>query len=312
MRYRELGHSGLAVPEICLGSWVTFGRIETARVRACVDMAFELGINFIDTANVYADGRAEEVLGEVLSARPRESYLLATKVYGEMPDGDRGLSRAQILKQVDASLARLRTDYVDLYQAHAWDDAVPLEETLGAFTDVVKAGKARFFGVSNWTGEQIQRAVDLCGEHGYAKPVSSQPQYSLLHRDPEHTVFPVCRENGISQIVWSPLAQGVLTGKYKAGESFVEGTRAATPGDPTRMERYLTDENLERVRRLTVIADRLGITMGQLALAWALREPNLAGVIAGASRPEQVAENAAASGVELDAATLREIDDILG
>jgi aryl-alcohol dehydrogenase-like predicted oxidoreductase len=312
MRYRELGDSGLQVSELCLGSWATYGRsVEAAQAEACIDTAFDVGINLIDTANVYADGRAEAFLGDVLSKRPRASYVLATKVYGEMPDGGHGLSRAQILEQVDASLSRLRTDYVDLYQAHGWDEAVPLEETLEAFTEVVNAGKARFIGVSNWSGEQIRRAVDLCRLHGYAKPVSSQPEYSLLHRDAERGLFAVCREHGISQIVWSPLAQGVLTGKYLPGEAFAAGTRATSPGRPGYMERYLADDILERVQRLSPIADRLGLTMAQLALAWALREPNLAGVIVGASRPEQIVENVAASGVELDASTLHEIDDVL-
>ena len=311
MRYRELGDSGLSVSEICLGSWLTYGgALERERAVACVDAAFDAGINFIDTANVYSGGRAEEFLGEVLPSRPRDSYVLATKVFGEMPDGDKGLSREQISKQIDASLARLRTDYVDLYQAHSYDDDVPLEETLGAFTEVVQAGKARFIGVSNWSGAQIAAACDLAREHGFAKPVSSQPEYSLLHRDPEGDVIPASAANGISQIVWSPLAQGVLTGKYKPGEGFGAGTRAEARGD-SFMSQYLADDVLERVQRLQPIADGLGITMAQLALAWVLRETNLAAAIVGASRPEQVADNAAASGVELDAATLRAIDEAL-
>ena len=309
MKYRPLGDSGIQVSEICLGSWLTYGgAVERERAVACVDAAFEAGIDFVDTANVYSGGRAEEFLGEVLADRPRDSYVLATKVYGEMPDGDRGLSRAQILKQIDDSLARLRTEYVDLYQAHSYDDDVPLEETLGAFTEIVQAGKARFIGVSNWSGEQIQAALDLCREHGYAKPVSSQPEYSLLHREPEGDVIPVSAANGISQIVWSPLAQGVLTGKYKPGEGYGAGTRAEARGD-TFMSQYLAEDILQRVQRLQPIADGLGITMAQLALAWVLREQNLAAAIVGASRPEQVADNAAASGVELDEPTLRAIDE---
>jgi aryl-alcohol dehydrogenase-like predicted oxidoreductase len=236
--------------------------------------------------------------------------VLATKVFGQMPDGDRGLSRAQILKQIDASLARLKTDYVDLYQCHAYDRDVPLEETIEAMTDVVRAGKARLIGVSNWNGKQIRAAVRLARENGWAKIVSSQPEYSLLHRNPERGVFPASRQNGISQIVWSPLAQGVLTGKYTPGGTYGEDTRAAARGDGF-MSRYLSDDVLGRVQRLRPIADGLGLTMGQLALAWALREPNLASVIAGASRPEQIVENAGASGVELDDATLAAIDEAL-
>jgi aryl-alcohol dehydrogenase-like predicted oxidoreductase len=309
MRYRELGNSGLEVSEICLGSWLTYGgSVDASQAEACVDAAFDAGINFIDTANVYSGGKAEEFLGEVLANRPRDSYILATKLLGQMPNG-RGLSRDQIHLQLDDSLQRLRTDYVDLYQAHAFDDDVPLEETLGGFTEVVNAGKARVIGVSNWSGAQIERAVELCREHGFAKPVSSQPQYSMLHRDPERDVFPVSRENGISQIVYSPLAQGVLSGKYRPGADAPAGSRAAAR--PEDMWGYTESDVLERVQRLVPVADGLGISMPQLALAWALREPNLASVIVGASRPEQLADNAAASGVELDAETLSRIDAIL-
>jgi aryl-alcohol dehydrogenase-like predicted oxidoreductase len=309
LNYRGLGDSGLRVSEICLGSWLTYGgAVERAQAEACVDAAFDAGINFVDTANVYSGGKAEEFLGDVLARRPRDSYILATKVFGEMPNGDRGLSREQIHKQIDDSLARLRTDYVDLYQCHSWDPDVPLEETLEALDEIVRAGKVRFVGVSNWSGEQIAQAVDLCYGRGWAKPVSSQPEYSLLHREPEADVFPVSRANGISQIVWSPLAQGVLSGKYRPRQGFDAGTRAAARGD-TFMSRYLEDDVLERVQRLRPIADGLGITTAQLALAWVLREPNLASAIVGASLPEQVAENAAASGLELDDRTLRAIED---
>ncbi|MGN6800226.1 MAG: aldo/keto reductase [Gaiellaceae bacterium] len=309
MRYRRLGDSDLDVSEICLGSWLTYGgAVERTQAEACVDAAFDAGINFIDTANVYSGGKAEAFLGEVLKSRPRDSYVLATKVFGEMPDGSRGLSRAQILKQIDGSLARLQTDYIDLYQCHSYDRAVPLAETLEALNDVVAAGKARYIGVSNWNGKQIRDAVALAREHGFAKIVSSQPEYSLLHRNPERGVFPASRENGISQIVWSPLAQGVLTGKYRPGEGYASGTRAEARSDGF-MSRYLSDDVLERVQRLRPIADGLGITIGQLALAWALNEPNLASVIVGASRPEQVSENAGASGVELDEESLRAIHE---
>ena len=208
MKLRRLGDSDLHVSEICLGTWTTFGgSIEDAVAHELVDVAFELGINFFDTANVYSAGRSEEVLGQALASRPRDSYIVATKVFAPAPDGGRGLSREQILKQIDDSLGRLQLDHVDLYQAHSFDEDVPLEETLGAFTEVVKAGKVRFIGVSNWSGEQIQRGVDICREHGFAKPVSSQPEYSLLHRKPEEDVIPVSKANGISQVVYSPLAQ---------------------------------------------------------------------------------------------------------
>ena len=309
MRYRPLGDSGVSVSEICLGSWLTYGgALEKAEAEACVDAAFDAGINFVDTANVYSRGRAEEFLGEVLPRRPRDSYVLATKVFGEMPNGDRGLSRPQILKQIDGSLARLRTDFVDLYQCHSYDEDVPLEETLGALTEVVEAGKARFVGVSNWSGEQIEAAVALSREHGFAKIVSSQPEYSLLHREPEADVIPASEAAGISQIVWSPLAQGVLTGKYAPGEAVATDTRAAARRD--LMSEYLGDDTLERVQRLRAIADGVGITTAQLALAWVLRQPNVASAIVGASRPAQVVENAAASGVELDPATVAEVEAV--
>ncbi len=313
MRYRQLGDSDLRVSEICLGTWTTFGESVGDDVAATlVEAAFDAGINFFDTSNNYGvpAGRAEEALGRALADRPRDSYIVATKVCGEMPNGDRGLSRGQILKQIDASLARLQLDHVDLYQCHRYDQDVPLEETLGALTEVVDAGKVRFVGVSNWNGEQIRRAVELAREHGFAKIVSSQLQYSLLRRDAEQDVIPASRENGISQIPWSPLAQGVLTGKYRPGESFADETRAAARGDGF-MSQYLGDDVLERVERLGPIAGGLGITMAQLALAWLLQEPNVASPIVGASRPEQVRDNAAASEVRLDDETMRAIEDAL-
>jgi 1-deoxyxylulose-5-phosphate synthase len=310
VRYRRLGDSDLDVSEICLGSWLTYGgAVEKRTAEACVDAAFDAGINFVDTANVYSGGRAEEFLGEVLPRRRRDSYILATKVFGEMPDGDRGLSRAQILKQIDGSLSRLRAEYVDLYQCHSYDRGVPLEETLEALTEVVRAGKARYIGVSNWNGKQIRDGVRLARDHGYAKVVSSQPEYSLLHRRPERGIIPASAENGISQIVWSPLAQGVLTGKYAPGTSFATGTRAAARGDGF-MKRYLSDDVLTRVQRLQPIAGDLGVTLGQLSLAWVLHNPNVASAIVGASKPEQIVENARASGIDLDAATLEAIDAV--
>ena len=309
MLYRRLGSSDLNVSEISLGSWLTYGGgVSNRRAEACVDKAFDVGINFIDTANVYGGGAAEEFLGEVLTRRPRDSYILATKLYWPM-NGDRGLSREQVFKQIDLSLGRLRTDYVDLYQCHRYDQETPLEETMEALTEVVSQGKARYLGFSEWTADQIRAALALVP--GVEKFVSSQPQYSLLYRVPEREVIPLCKENGISQIVWSPLAQGALTGKYKPGEEPAAGTRAASQQMGWAMDSYRDDEVLERVQRLGPIAEGLGVTMAQLALAWVLREENVAAAIVGASRPEQVEENAGASGISLDDATLQAIDEAL-
>ncbi|MGZ4363557.1 MAG: aldo/keto reductase family protein [Gaiellaceae bacterium] len=309
MLYRRLGSSDLNVSEISLGSWLTYGGgVSNRRAEACVEKAFDVGINFIDTANVYGGGAAEEFLGEVLTRRPRESYILATKLYWPM-NGDRGLSREQVFKQIDLSLGRLRTDYVDLYQCHRYDQETPLEETMEALTEVVSQGKARYLGFSEWTADQIRAALALVP--GVEKFVSSQPQYSLLYRVPEREVIPLCKENGISQIVWSPLAQGALTGKYKPGEEPAAGTRAASQQMGWAMDRYRDDDVLERVQRLGPIAEGLGVTMAQLALAWVLREENVAAAIVGASRPEQVEENAGASGISLDDTTLEAIDEAL-
>jgi aryl-alcohol dehydrogenase-like predicted oxidoreductase len=313
VRTRRLGSSDLHVSEISLGSWLTYsGGVAREQAEACVNRAFEVGINFIDTANVYGRGAAETLLGEVLAGRPRDSYVLATKLYFPMSDTDQGLSRDQVFKQVDASLARLQTDHVDLYQCHRFDEETPLEETLEALSEVVRKGKARYLGFSEWTGPQIQAALDLHETAGVEKPVSSQPQYSMLWRVPEQEVIPLSAANGISQIVWSPLAQGVLTGKYLPGEPPPEGTRATSEEMGTFIKRWLRDEVLEAVQRLRPIADGLGLTLPQLALAWVLRDPNVASAIVGASRPEQVDANASASGIELDASTLEAIDAALG
>jgi aryl-alcohol dehydrogenase-like predicted oxidoreductase len=309
MRYRRLGSSDLEISEISLGSWLTYGGgVERDRAEACVAKAFEVGINFFDTANVYARGEAETFLGEVLSSRPRDSYILATKLYFPM-NGDRGLSREQVHKQIDLSLGRLRTEYVDLYQCHRYDPGTPLEETMGALTEVVRAGKARYIGFSEWTPAQIQAALDLVPRA--EKFVSSQPQYSILWRAPEREVIPLCAANGISQVVWSPLAQGVLTGKYRPGERPAADTRMGSEEMGWAMGRFTSDRVLSRVERLRPVADRLGISMAELALAWVLREPYVASAIVGASRAEQVRANAAASGISLDAETLAEIDGIL-
>jgi 1-deoxyxylulose-5-phosphate synthase len=298
------------VSEISLGSWLTYGGgVERERAEACVAKAFDVGIDFIDTANVYAHGRAEEFLGEVLGGRPRDSYVLATKLYWNMPDGGHGLSREQVFTQLDASLNRLRTDHVDLYQCHRYDWETPLEETMEALTEVVRQGKVRYLGFSEWPEEKIREAQALANVEHF---VSSQPQYSMLWRGPERDVIPASRELGISQIVWSPLAQGVLTGKYKPGEPLPEGTRATSDSMGGFMARALDQQLLEGVQKLRPVAEELGLSMAQLALAWVLRKENVAAAIIGASRPEQVEDNAGASGVELDAATVARIDEILG
>jgi aryl-alcohol dehydrogenase-like predicted oxidoreductase len=312
MKYRKLGSSDLEVSEISLGSWLTFaGGVGFEQTRACTDAAFAAGINFLDTANVYGRGAAESAWGEILSGRPRDSYVLATKVWGQMSDDpeDRGLSAAQIAKQIDASLERLRTDYVDLYQTHRFDPDVPIEETLEALQQVVASGKARFLGFSEWTPEQIQAAIDIAGPDLF---VSSQPQYSMLWRAPEVEVFPLCAANGISQIVWSPLAQGLLTGKYRPGQAPPADSRAASDEMGAFMGPLMSDAILTAVDRLRPIADQAGLSMTEMALAWVLRRPELTSAIIGASRPEQVHANAEASGIGLTPDTLTAIDEALG
>lgn len=312
MRYRKLGSSDLEVSEISLGAWLTYsGGVEFERTVACTDAAFDAGINFFDTANVYGRGAAETAWGEILSKRPRDSYILATKVHGQMSDdpADAGLSAPQIAKQIDASLARLQTDHVDLYQAHRFDVDVPIEETIEALQLVVSQGKARYLGFSEWTPEQIEAAVEIAGPDLF---VSSQPQYSMLWQAPEAAVFPTCVRYDISQIVWSPLAQGVLTGKYRPGEAPPEDSRAASDAMGQAMHLVMSEQALEAVQRLVPIADGLGLSLTQLALAWVLRRSELASAIVGASRPEQVYANASASGIELSEDSLRAIDEALG
>ena len=309
MKYRKLGDSDLEVSEISLGSWLTYGvGVEADKARACLEESFEQGINFIDTANVYGRGAAETFLGEALQGRARDSYVLATKVYFPMSDTDHGLSRAQIEKQIDDSLRRLRTDYVDLYQCHRYDWDTPLEETMEAMTRVVDSGKARYIGFSEWPAERIQAALDMTG---VAKFVSSQPQYSLLWREPEDEVIPLCAANGISQIVWSPLGQGVLSGKYDPDRPPPAGTRATSDEMSGYMDRLLQPDVLRAVQRLKPIAEEAGLTLPQFALAWILREPNVASAIIGASRPSQVQENAAASGVVVDTQLFVRAEQIL-
>ncbi len=312
MRYRKLGSSDLEVSEISLGAWLTYaGGVEFEQTRACTEAAFEVDINFFDTANVYGRGAAETAWGEILSKHPRESYILATKVNGQMSDDptDRGLSAAQIAKQIDASLARLQTDYVDLYQAHRFDVDVPIEETIEALQKVVEQGKARYLGFSEWTPEQIQAAIDITGPGLF---VSSQPQYSMLWQAPEAELFSLSAEYDISNIVWSPLAQGLLTGKYKPGQPLPEGSRAASDAMGLFMDMVMNDETLAAVERLVPIAEGEGLTLVQLALAWVLRRPEVASAIVGASRPEQVHANASASGIELSADVVAAIDEALG
>ncbi len=310
MNLRRLGSSDLEVSEISLGSWLTYsGGVEREQARACVQAAFDAGINFIDTANVYGRGAAEEVLGEVLSGRERSSYVLATKVYFPMSATDSGLSGEQIHKQIDASLKRLRTDYVDLYQCHRYDDETPLAETMAALTEVVRAGKARYIGFSEWPVERIEQSLALADVERW---VSSQPQYSMLWRGPEAKVIPLCERERISQIVWSPLAQGVLTGKYLPGQPPPAGSRATSESMGGFIDRLIAPPVLEAVQRLAPIADAAGLSMPQLALAWVLRQRNVASAIVGATRPEQVHANASASGIELDADTLAAIDAALG
>jgi aryl-alcohol dehydrogenase-like predicted oxidoreductase len=312
MRYRKLGSSDLEVSEISLGSWLTYaGGIEADQTRACTEAAFEVGINFFDTANIYGRGAAESAWGEILSRRPRDSYILATKVWGQMSDDpdDRGLSAAQIAKQIDASLRRLQTDHVDLYQAHRFDPDVPIEETIEALQRVVAEGKARYLGFSEWTAEQIEAAIEIGGPELF---VSSQPQYSMLWRAPEDELFPLSAANGISQIVWSPLAQGVLTGKYAPGEPPPADSRAAHDTMGGFIGAFMQDRVLEAVAGLRPIAEQAGMSVAAMALAWVLRRDEVASAIVGASRPEQVHANAAASGVELSADVLEAIDAALG
>jgi len=310
MRYRQLGDSDLRVSEISLGSWLTYGLgVDDQKARACLDRAFELGVNLIDTANIYGKGAAESFLGKALQGRPRSSYILATKLYFPMTETDRGLSAPQIYKQIDASLMRLRTDYVDLYQCHRYDVHTPLEETMEALSTVVRQGKARYIGFSEWNADQIAASLAIPGS---VKFVSSQPQYSMLWRKPEDEVFPLCAANGIGQIVWSPLGQGVLTGKYLPGQPPPKDSRAASPEMNTFWSDDLrSDKVLTAVQELRPIAARLGITLAELALAWVLRDPSVSSAIVGASRPQQVDDNVAASGVIIPDEELGEIDRVL-
>ena len=310
MRYRRLGTSKIEVSEIALGSWLTYvAGIEREHTEACTRAAFDAGINLFDTANVYGSGAAEAAWGEILKDFVREDYVLATKLYFPMSATDRGLSREQVHKQVDASLDRLQTDYIDLYQCHRPDPETPIEETMEALTEVVEAGKVREIGFSEWTVEQIQASLDVPGTRDFA---SSQPQYNMIWRAPEAELIPFCEEHGISQIVWSPLAQGVLTGKYQPGQPPPPGTRAAHDEMSVSISRYMVDPVLEAVQRVATVAEQAGISMVKLALAWVLRADNVASAIVGASRPDQVYANAEASEVELSRDVFDAVDDALG
>jgi aryl-alcohol dehydrogenase-like predicted oxidoreductase len=316
MDYRFLGNSGLKISEITYGNWLTHGsQIENDQAKACVRAALDAGISTFDTADVYANTQAESVLGDALSGERRDSLEVFTKVYwpvGPKGKNDVGLSRKHILRSIDGSLQRLQTDYVDLYQAHRYDSETPLEETMQAFADVVRAGKALYIGVSEWTAAQIREGHELAQDLGI-QLVSNQPQYSMLWRVIETEVVPTCEELGISQIVFSPVAQGVLTGKYEPGSQPPEGSRARDEkGGADMVKRYLRDDVLEAVQRLKPVADDAGLSLAQLAVAWVLQNQNVASAIIGASRPAQVAENVKAAGVRLDADALQAIDTALG
>ncbi|MFB9893706.1 aldo/keto reductase family protein [Planobispora takensis] len=315
MEFRHLGRSGLMVSEISYGNWITHGsQVEEDAAKECVKAALDEGITTFDTADVYAGTRAEEVLGRALKGVRRESLEIFTKVYWPTGSGpnDRGLSRKHITESIHGSLRRLQTDYVDLYQAHRFDVETPLEETLKTFDDLVRQGKVLYVGVSEWNAEQIAAALKIADEMGFDRLVSNQPQYSMLWRVIESEVVPLCEKEGLSQIVWSPIAQGVLTGKYLPGRPPPAGSRATDPTGGNFISRMLTDEVLTRVQELKPIAADLGLTMAQLAVAWVLQNPNVASAIVGATRPEQVRDNVKAAGVKLDAEVLKKIDDALG
>ena len=314
MEYRHLGKSGLVISEIAYGNWVTHGsQVAEQAAAECVRAALDEGITTFDTADVYAGGRAEEVLGRALHGVRRESLEIFTKVYWPMGEGrnDRGLSRKHITESVHASLRRLQTDYIDLYQAHRYDYETPIEETMRAFDDLVRAGKVLYIGVSEWRAEQIAAALRVADELGLDRIVSNQPQYSMLWRVIEAEVVPLCEKEGIGQIVFSPIAQGVLTGKYQPGAAPPADSRATDPSGSNFIKRLLTDETLTAVQQLKPLADEAGLSLAQLAVAWTLQNPNVSAAIIGATRPEQVRENVKAAGVRLDAGLMSRIDEAL-
>jgi len=315
MEFRHLGRSGLLVSELSYGNWITHGsQVEEEAATACVRAALDLGITTFDTADVYAGTRAEAVLGRALAGQRREGLEIFTKVFWPTGPGrnDRGLSRKHIMESINGSLRRLQTDYVDLYQAHRYDHATPIEETMVAFADVVRSGKALYIGVSEWDAAQIRAAAGLARELNISL-VSNQPQYSMLWRVIEAQVVPTSEELGLSQIVWSPIAQGVLTGKYLPGQAPPEGSRATDDKSGANfIQALLRDDVLNAVQKLRPLADEAGLTMAQLAVAWVLQNPNVASAIVGATRPEQLEENVKAAGVKLDADLLKKIDEVVG
>ncbi len=322
MEYRQLGHCGLKLSTIGLGSWLTFGTaVDKAVARACVQRAWELGVNFIDTANIYGRGAAEETLGPILKELNRDELVIATKVYFPMGDGvnERGLSRKHIRHQIDRSLQRLRLEFVDLYQCHRYDSSTPLEETCATMNDLIAQGKILYWGVSEWNADQIVAAVTLCRAVGWSPPVSNQPQYSALWRRIEARVLPTSAEYGLGNVVWSPLAMGILTGKYTDVANPPPGTRAAPVGDGEgvavareMMSDYFTQPVLDAVGRAKAIATKAGCSLAQLALAWCLRQPAVTSAIVGATKPEHVDDNVAAADLQLDPAIIEEFGRVLG
>ncbi|HLK43401.1 MAG TPA: aldo/keto reductase family protein [Thermoleophilia bacterium] len=313
MEFRHLGRSGLVISEIAYGNWITHGsQVEAEAAHACVRAALDAGITTFDTADVYAGTRAESVLGDALKGERRSGLEIFTKVFWPTGPGrnERGLNRKHILESIDGSLRRLQTDYVDLYQAHRYDHSTPLEETMLAFADVVRSGKALYIGVSEWRASEIRDAAELAKEL-HVPLISSQPQYNMLWRVIEAEVVPACEELGMGQIVWSPIAQGVLTGKYLPGQPVPSGSRATDPSGGNFIKRFLNDDLLTRVQELKPLADQAGLSLAQLAVAWVLQNRNVSAAIIGASRPEQVAENVKAAGVTLEADLLKQIDDVL-
>jgi aryl-alcohol dehydrogenase-like predicted oxidoreductase len=315
MEYRHLGKSGLMISEIAYGNWITHGdQVEEQAAADCVRAALDEGITTFDTADVYARGRAEEILGRALRGVRRESLEISTKVYwptGDQPN-DRGLSRKHLTESLHASLRRLQTDYVDLYQAHRYDHETPIEETMRTFDDLVRAGKVLYIGVSEWRAEEIAAALGVAAELGLDRIVSNQPQYNMLWRVIEPEVVPLCEKEGIGQIVFSPIAQGVLTGKYQPGAAPPAGSRATAPAGSRFITRLLKDDTLTAVQRLKPLAGEAGLSMAQLAVAWTLQNQNVSAAIVGATRPEQVRENVKAAGVRLDAGLMKRIDEALG
>jgi aryl-alcohol dehydrogenase-like predicted oxidoreductase len=314
MQYRHLGRAGVRLSAVGLGSWLTYGnQVDRDMSAATIKRAFELGVNFFDTADIYHVGAGETELGLALEGIERSDYVLATKVFWPMSDNtnNRGLSRKHIFESIDKSLRRLKTDYVDIYQCHRYDDETPLDETLRALDDLVTAGKVLYVGISEWKPEQVKAAVDYADEHDLDRLVSSQPQYNMLWRVIEKEIIPLCEKEGIGQVVWSPLAQGVLSGKYKPGEPLPPDSRGADERASGPIQGYLQDDVLTAVQALRPIAEEAGITMAQMAIAWVLRQQNVTSAIIGATRPAQVEENVKAADIKLDAATLSAIDEAL-